>query len=261
MTRRSPNSACPSGWGRSPRSPTGEAQTPAWLHAALGDDKELRARALLGTLSGLMPGALVLRSTGRLLSRWRSCRAGTWACCGGATASRCGTARRTRCWPPNRLPAGPPDIAAFASALAEEFASQHWATECTAEESGRDADKEGAGGAPAWTVTTATPPRSRRRAEPLPHGVLPPPTRTKAEHRRHRRCRPRRQTPPLRPPRLRRHRAARDRPRRHAVPRRPALHRTRRTGLWLARAGVDRRHPARGRHAGAHHRHARPGRH
>ncbi|MBK7991072.1 MAG: transglutaminase family protein [Comamonadaceae bacterium] len=52
-----------------------EAQTPAWLHAALGDDKELRARALLGTLSRLMPGALVLRSVGRLypgekLPRW-----------------------------------------------------------------------------------------------------------------------------------------------------------------------------------------------
>ena len=43
-----------------------QAQTPAWLHAALGDDKESRARALLVTLSGRMPGALVLRSTGRL---------------------------------------------------------------------------------------------------------------------------------------------------------------------------------------------------
>jgi uncharacterized protein (DUF2126 family) len=54
-----------------------EAQTPAWLHAALGDDKELRARALLGTVCGLMPGGLVLRSTGRLypgekLPRWNS---------------------------------------------------------------------------------------------------------------------------------------------------------------------------------------------
>jgi uncharacterized protein (DUF2126 family) len=63
-------------------------------------------------------------------------------------------------------PAGPPDIAAFASALAEEFASQHWASECveTAEERGEeDADKEGADDAPAWTVTATADPD----AEPL----------------------------------------------------------------------------------------------
>ena len=112
-----------------------EAQTPAWLHAALGDDKELRARALLGTLSRLMPGALVLRSVGRLypgekLPRWNL----------GLLRRRDGEPL----WngPPDPLlaaepvPAGPPDIAAFASALSEAFASQHWASECveTAEE-------------------------------------------------------------------------------------------------------------------------------
>mgnify|MGYP000870848115 FL=1 len=106
-----------------------EAQTPAWLHAALGDDKELRARALLGTVCGLMPGGLVLRSTGRLypgekLPRWNF----------GLLRRRDGEPL----WngPPDPLlaaepaPAGPPDIAAFASALVEAFASEHWATEC-----------------------------------------------------------------------------------------------------------------------------------
>jgi uncharacterized protein (DUF2126 family) len=143
-----------------------EAQTPAWLHAALGDDKELRARALLGTVCGLMPGGLVLRSTGRLypgekLPRWNF----------GLLRRRDGEPL----WngPPDPLlaaepaPAGPPDIAAFASALAEEFASQHWASECveTAEERGEeDADKEGADDTPAWTVTATAHPD----AEPLP---------------------------------------------------------------------------------------------
>ncbi len=132
-----------------------EAQTPAWLHAALGDDKELRARALLGTLSQLMPGALVLRSTGRLypgekLPRWNL-----------------GLLRRRDGEPlwegpldpvlaPEPVPAGLPDISAFASALSEAFASQHWASECaeTAKAEGEeDAGMEGADDAPAWTVT------------------------------------------------------------------------------------------------------------
>lgn len=52
-----------------------EAQTPAWLHAALGDDKELRARCLICDLSRQSPGGLLLRSVGRLypgekLPRW-----------------------------------------------------------------------------------------------------------------------------------------------------------------------------------------------
>jgi hypothetical protein len=149
-----------------------EAQTPAWLHAALGDDKELRARALLGTLSRLMPGALVLRSVGRLypgekLPRWNL----------GLLRRRDGEPLWSG--PPDPLlaaepgPAGPPDIAAFASALAEAFASQHWATECTAGAPERDADKgdadqegadkEGADDAPAWTVTAT----ADADAEPL----------------------------------------------------------------------------------------------
>jgi uncharacterized protein (DUF2126 family) len=112
-------------------------------------------RALLGTLSRLMPGALVLRSVGRLypgekLPRWNL-----------------GLLRRRDGEPlwngppdpllaPEPVPAGPPDIAAFASALAEAFASQHWASECaeTAKEEGEEgADKEGGEDAPAWTVT------------------------------------------------------------------------------------------------------------
>ncbi|MBK6557214.1 MAG: transglutaminase family protein [Comamonadaceae bacterium] len=141
--------------GSEPTFTDGEAQTPAWLHAALGDDKELRARALLGTLSRLMPGALVLRSVGRLypgekVPRWNL----------GLLRRRDGEPL----WdgPPDPLlaaepvPAGPPDIAAFASALAEAFASQHWASECveTAEERGEeDAENEGAAVSPVWTVT------------------------------------------------------------------------------------------------------------
>ncbi len=135
-----------------------EAQTPAWLHAALGDDKELRARALLGTLSRLMPGALVLRSVGRLypgekLPRWNL----------GLLRRRDGEPL----WngPPDPLlaaepvPAGPPDIAAFASALSEAFASQQWASECVETAEGEDADKEDAEARrpgrspPPWTQT------------------------------------------------------------------------------------------------------------
>ena len=52
-----------------------QAHTPAWLHSALGDGKEFRAQTLLGTLSRLMPGGVLLRSVGRLypgekLPRW-----------------------------------------------------------------------------------------------------------------------------------------------------------------------------------------------
>ena len=149
-----------------------EAQTPAWLHDALGDDKELRARALLGTVCGLMPGGLVLRSTGRLypgekLPRWNF----------GLLRRRDGEPL----WngPPDPLlaaepgPAGPPDIAAFASALAEAFTGQHWATKCIAGAPERDADegdadqegadKAGADDAPAWTVTAT----ADADAEPL----------------------------------------------------------------------------------------------
>ena len=140
-----------------------QAQTPAWLHAALGDDKELRARALLVTLSGLMPGALVLRSTGRLypgekVPRWNL----------GLLRRRDGAPL----WdgPPDPLLApdlprtAPPDIPAFASALSLALASHHWACTCAEgapAEDEDDANPPGAGpagqtgmeAAPAWTVT------------------------------------------------------------------------------------------------------------
>jgi len=137
-----------------------QAQTPAWLHAALGDDKESRARALLVTLSAWMPGALVLRSTGRLypgekVPRWNL----------GLLRRRDGAPL----WdgPPDPLLApdlpctAPPDIAAFASALSQAFASQHWACTCAEgapAEDEDDADPPGVGqtgmqAAPAWTVT------------------------------------------------------------------------------------------------------------
>ena len=41
------------------------AQSPEWLHQALGGDKEQRAKALLGGLCCRFPGGLVLRSVGR----------------------------------------------------------------------------------------------------------------------------------------------------------------------------------------------------
>ena len=147
-----------------------QAQTPTWLHAALGDDKELRARALLGTLCGLMPGGLVLRSIGRLypgekVPRWNL----------GLLRRRDGAPL----WngPPDPLlatepcPVGPPDIAAFASALSAAFASQHWASECvegairedTAKEGAGKEDEEDATGEPAWTVAAT----ADADAEPL----------------------------------------------------------------------------------------------
>lgn len=134
-----------------------QAQTPAWLHAALGDDKELRARALTATLSRRMPGALVLRSTGR---RYPGEAQPRW---------NLGLLRRrdgVPLWdgPPDPIQANelaadpadtgstaaPPPLAAFARALADAFARQPWATECVEAAEGED----GAGGAPAWTVTT-----------------------------------------------------------------------------------------------------------
>jgi uncharacterized protein (DUF2126 family) len=138
------------------------AQTPAWLHAALGDDKEPRARALTATLSRLLPGALLLRSTGR---RYPGEAQPRW---------NLGLLRRRDgepLWdgPPDPLlateplAAGPPDIAAFAHALADAFARQPWDTACTEAAEAED----GAGGAPAWTVTT----RCDAAAEPLRFAV------------------------------------------------------------------------------------------
>jgi uncharacterized protein (DUF2126 family) len=41
------------------------AQTPEWLHAALGGDKERRARRLLAALHARLPGGVILRCDGR----------------------------------------------------------------------------------------------------------------------------------------------------------------------------------------------------
>ncbi|NTV88125.1 MAG: transglutaminase-like family protein, partial [Burkholderiaceae bacterium] len=120
-----------------------EAQTPAWLRSALGDDKERRAQALLRTLSGLMPGGLVLRSVGRLypgekLPRWNL-----------------GLLRR-REGPP--LWAGPPDpllattlaatspleVSEFANALSDVIRSAPWGCECM--------EATDAEGKPEWRV-------------------------------------------------------------------------------------------------------------
>jgi len=121
-----------------------EAQTPAWLRSALGDDKERRAQALLRTLSRLMPGGLVLRSVGRLypgekLPRWNL-----------------GLLRR-REGPP--LWAGPPDpllvttvaatspleLSEFANALSEAFRSAPQVCECI--------ETTDAEGKPVWKVS------------------------------------------------------------------------------------------------------------
>jgi hypothetical protein len=243
------------------------AQTPAWLHAALGDDKEPRARALTATLSRLLPGALLLRSTGR---RYPGEAQPRW---------NLGLLRRRDGEP---LWDGPPDPAAGdrtacrratghrslrPHALADAFARQPWDTACTEAAEAED----GAGGAPAWTVTT----RCDAAAEPLRFAVrahtdlarpdgdtdaaMPASIAAADDAAAAAEGDPGAQTPPARrPTHLRRRRPARDHPRRHAA-RRPALHRTRRAGLWPARTGDRRRQPAGGRHAGAHHRHARPG--
>jgi uncharacterized protein (DUF2126 family) len=106
-----------------------QAHTPAWLHSALGDGKEFRAQTLLGTLSRLMPGGVLLRSVGRLypgekLPRWNL-----------------GLLRRRNgkpLWlgPPDpllvtkALPAAKPDIAALARTLSDALQAQSWATHC-----------------------------------------------------------------------------------------------------------------------------------
>ena len=125
-----------------------QAQTPAWLHAALGDDKELRARALTATLSQLMPGALVLRSTGRLYPGEKQPR---WNL--GLLRRRDGeplwNGPRDPLLAPGPAADGPP-LADFARALAEAFTGRQWPTKCT-ETAPTDDDADAA---PAWTVTT-----------------------------------------------------------------------------------------------------------
>lgn len=106
-----------------------EAQTPAWLNTALGEDKEPRAQALLRSLAEQLPGGLVLRSVGRLYPGERVPR---WSL---------GLLRRrdaTPLWqgPPDplllatALPPGPVPVAALAEALAEAFRNQAWLSEC-----------------------------------------------------------------------------------------------------------------------------------
>jgi uncharacterized protein (DUF2126 family) len=122
-----------------------QAQTPAWLRSALGDDKESRAQALLYALSGRMPGGVLLRSVGRLypgekVPRWNM-----------------GLLRRRNGAP---LWAGPPDpmvqaaaalttepdIAELARALSDALAKQSWGTQC-AQTTNED-------GNPIWKVST-----------------------------------------------------------------------------------------------------------
>lgn len=122
-----------------------EAQTPPWLNAALGEDKEQRAQILINQLAGLMPGGLLLRSVGRLypgekLPRWNL----------GLLRLRNGTP----VWrgPPDPMqalqpigPITPLDLSAWASALAGAFGQQGWSVDCT------QATQEDSG--PAWQLT------------------------------------------------------------------------------------------------------------
>lgn len=107
-----------------------ESQAPAWLNAALGDDKEPRAQVLLRQLGGLMTGGLLLRSVGRMYPGEKKPR---WNL--GLLRHRNGTPM----WagPPDPVmltPAGPqtsPDIALLAGALSDAFRQQGWTAQCT----------------------------------------------------------------------------------------------------------------------------------
>ena len=121
-----------------------EAQTPAWLHSALGDDKEPRAKLLLCALSRLLPGGLVLRSVGRLypgeeLPRWNL----------GLLRRRDGQHLWTG--PPDPMLAtqsattDPLDLSVFASVLSDAFGTMTWLSECL--------ESPQAQGKPAWWVS------------------------------------------------------------------------------------------------------------
>ena len=120
-----------------------EAQTPGWLHSALGDDKERRARKLLCDLSQRLPGGVLLRSVGRLypgekVPRWNL----------GLLRLR----NDTTLWsgPPDPMlaPSGvstsAQDISAFAVALSDAFAARTWRSDCSETTPHEDA--------PAWLV-------------------------------------------------------------------------------------------------------------
>ena len=122
-----------------------QAQTPAWLRAALGDDKEPRAQALLCTLSRLMPGGVVLRSVGRLypgekVPRWNL----------GLLRQR--NSKPLWAGPPDPMlitkavPLVKPDIAELAQSMSDALAAQSWVTQCNP----TTVDD----GEPIWKVTT-----------------------------------------------------------------------------------------------------------
>jgi uncharacterized protein (DUF2126 family) len=136
-----------------------QALAPAWLHSALGDDKERRAQALLRNLSRLMPGGLLLRSVGRLypgekLPRWNL----------GLLRRRDGSSL----WggPPDPIQATtlaaatPMEIGVFGKALSEAFERQSWSSACA----------QVAEGTSAWNVTVQTDEGPERPLGFLLHG-------------------------------------------------------------------------------------------
>lgn len=103
------------------------AQTPEWVNAALGGEKEARARQLLRALAERLPGGIVLRSVGR---RYPGEDAPRW---------NYGLYRRrdgAPLWhgPPDPLlfdssPARSPDLDAWAAALIAALEREGWHTE------------------------------------------------------------------------------------------------------------------------------------
>ncbi len=101
------------------------AQSPEWLSSALGGEKEERARTLASSLAEYLPGAMILRSTGRTYPgeaepRWSI---GLYRRCDGE-----------RFWqgPPDPLLASEDtveiaaDLASWAAALAAAFSDKGW---------------------------------------------------------------------------------------------------------------------------------------
>jgi len=93
------------------------AQTPPWLNQAQGADKQPRAQALLRQLAGHFPGALLLRSRGRLYPGEDEAR---WSY--GLLSQRDGTPLwrgppEPLLLAPDHLPLAAPDVPAWAAAL------------------------------------------------------------------------------------------------------------------------------------------------
>ena len=163
-----------------------QALTPAWLYAALGEDKEQRAQTLLCSLSQRMPNGLLLRSLGR---RYPGEKAPRW---------NFGLLRRRDgqpLWrgPPDPMqtapaePLAPAALAEFANTLATAFADQAWATKCHETPNGQ--------GELAWTVNTDLGDDTaqllgfvlhieafEREADPVPCAILDLPTITRVDH-------------------------------------------------------------------------------